>query len=44
MNKYYFWIRRTHNSNIEKISIEASNSGEAINKLPKCVSWDFSEE
>lgn len=42
-NTYYFWIRRTHGSNLEKISIEATDSHEAVSKLPKCVSWDFSD-
>lgn len=41
MKTYIFWIRRTHASDLERIEIEANDSHAAVNKLPKCVSWDF---
>lgn len=41
MVEYQFYIRRTHNSKLELISIKAKNSVDAVNKLPFCVSWNF---
>lgn len=38
---FWFWIRRTHRSPYEAIKIEAQDSWEAINSLPRCITWDF---
>lgn len=39
---YYFWIRRTRRSRgVERIEVRAHDSHEAVQRLPKCVSWNF---
>ena len=38
---FTFYIKKTHSSKYEKIMVEAKDSSSAINKLPRCVTWNF---
>ncbi len=41
MHVYKFWIKRTHGSRYELITIAAKDSWDAVDKLPTCVTWDI---
>jgi hypothetical protein len=42
MRDYKFWIKRYHGGDFEFVTIQASDSVDAIGSLPKCVSWQLS--
>lgn len=41
MKTYKFWIMRKRGNGYEKLNIDAADSGDAVNMLPACVTWDF---
>jgi len=41
MKTFDFWIKRSHASRYERVRVTASDSVEAVNMLPACVTWDF---
>ena len=40
--EFAFWVKRTHRTRgMERITIWALDSQQAVSRLPKCVSWNF---
>jgi hypothetical protein len=41
MKTYWFWVIREHGGPIEKLRVDAADSGAAVELIPRCVSWNF---